>query len=854
MPKRPQTPPPPEAYAHPEAKRSNPPTEQTKYYMDDADMRAEPYRPPVRTRQGPVLAWDRAENLETVEALAGPLYIQEKISPGAFAESLRKNAPGGLFGPAEFNGLPENAAFEWYEHEGNWSNRLIRGPGLEAMASLIVKEGMAGKAQMVYFDPPYGIKFKATMQTLTSSRHVGEKAKDIPPDPQMVTAFRDTYRNGVDSYIDLIYRTATMARELLCESGSFFLQMGPDNVHRLALVLDEIFGAENRVETIPFRKSGGTSANTLANAVDYLLWYAKDRDKMKYRQLYEKLSRKEKIEHMSSYAMVEEADGTMRSLTDAEREYPDKHLPEGARTFRRMRLLSPGHSETRSHDYEWNGTVFPCPPGQQWRVDRAGLDRLAAGNRLSAASEESLLHWKRYENEVPGRRITNLWNDTAPANDLHYIVETSETVVERCLLMATDPGDLVLDPTCGSGTTAFVAEKWGRRWITTDTSAVAIALARQRLACAVFDYRLLKDSPEGAEADWRLENSAKPGAPKPQAPEDGYRRSPARGFVCERVPTVSAGILGKGLDVPPTLLVNRPLRRGGVKRVSSAFTVESHSPFRVVAPEDALAPAPRRADGAQTVAAALEKAGVQTGDGGRLRLDELAPWADDADGWITHTARSDRGRVAVRIGRDDETVSSAAIDSAAAEAVRIPGVRIALIVGFAFDADTRQERRGKLTVLKVHANQDLRIRDLEGGAEDNAFHLVGEPDIAVIESPAAPDEISVEVRGFDTYDPATAQLRGSAAARDIACWMIDTDHDLRAFYARRIHFPAAGADRQIERFRRALGRRIDPALWSAMLTARSAPFPKPAQGRIAVRIVTTTGLEMTKVIEVGRTP
>lgn len=852
MPKRPQTPPPAESYAHPEANRRNPPTEQTRYYMDDADMRAEPYRPPVRTRQGPALAWDRAESLESVEALAGPLYIQEKISPGAFAESLAKAPPGGLFGPAEFNGLPENAAFEWYEHEGNWSNRLIRGPSLEAMASLIVKEGMAGKVQMVYFDPPYGIRFKATMQTLTRSRQVGEKAKDIPPDPQMVTAFRDTYRNGIDSYLDLIYRTAAIARELLCESGSFFLQMGPNNVHRLACILDEVFGAENRVETIPFRKSGGTSANTLANAVDYLLWYAKDKSELKYRQLFEILSRKEKIAHMSSYAMIEEADGTTRGLTRDERENPDKFIPENARAFARMGLISPGASKTRSHDYEWNGTVFPCPPGQHWRVGPEALDHLASENRLTAASEDSLLRWKRYENEVPGRRITNLWNDTAPANDLHYIVETSETVIERCLLMATDPGDLVLDPTCGSGTTAYVAEKWGRRWITTDTSAVAVALARQRLACAVFDYHLLKDNPEGAEADWRLEKLAKPGAPRPQEPEDGYRDSPARGFVYERVPTVSAGILGKGLDVPPTMLVNRPLRRKGVKRVSSAFTVESHSPFRVVAPEDALAPDAPHAGGAQTVAAALEKAGVETGgDGARLRLEELTPWADDAGGWVTHTARSERGHVAVRIGRDDETVSGAVIDSVTAEAARIPGVRTVLIVGFAFDADTRQEQRGKLTVLKAQANQDLRIRDLGGGAEDNAFRLVGEPDIAIIESPAAPDEISVEVRGFDTYDPATAQLRGSAAARDIACWMIDTDHDLRAFYARRIHFPAAHNDRQITRFRSALGRRIDPALWSAMLTCRSAPFPKPAQGRIAVRIVTTTGLEMTKAIEVG---
>ena len=283
-------------------------------------------------------SWERDEALDEVTTPATQLYIREKIHPAEFARSLATREAPSLFD--DFNNLPEEAAFDWYQYQGNWQNRIIRGETRHVMASLLAKEAMAGEVQMIYFDPPYGISFKSNMQADARDRKVGENAKAIPNDPTLIQAFWDTYRNGIHSYLDNIYRIATHARELLRESSSFFLQIGPANVHRLAVVLDEMFGADNRIATIPFAKSGGTSSSKLPEVADHLLWYARDRDAMTYHQLYEPLTRKEKIEHMNFDAMVELVDGTTKSLSSDERADPDASLPEGAKLYRRMPLAS----------------------------------------------------------------------------------------------------------------------------------------------------------------------------------------------------------------------------------------------------------------------------------------------------------------------------------------------------------------------------------------------------------------------------------------------------------------------------------------------------------------------------------
>ena len=847
MPSRTRPPSPVETYRHPQSKRANLPTDQTTPYMTDEERAPIPYKPPLRDRSGPLLSWDRSPSLDDLTTSATPLYIHEKIDPPAYAESLR-SSDANLWSDA-FNGLPEDAPYASYKYQGNWQNRIIRGEARHVLASLIAKEAMAGKVQMVYFDPPYGISFKSNMQAHARKRSDGQSLKDVPNDPTMIAAFRDSYENGIHSYLDNIYRIATHARELLHDSGSFFLQIGPANVHRLAVLLDEIFGTENHVATIPFAKSGGTSSGTLSLVADFLLWYARDKENLKYWQLYESLSRKEKIEHMNFDAMVELPDGTARQPTKQERFDPDTHIPEGVRLYRRIPLTSQGTSRTGLSDpYTWKEISFPCPPGRHWSVNMDGMQHLDKIGRLDAASPTSPLTWKRYEEEVPGRRIHSLWHNQMSPNDLHYVVETAESVIERCILMATDPGDLVLDPTCGSGTTAYVAEKWGRRWITTDCSTVAITHARQRILSGVFDYYLLQDSKEGAREEIQLS-----GRKIPPAFNETYQNDPAKGFVYERVPTVSAAILAYGENAPPTLLVNRPLKKRATRRVSSAFTVESHSPYRILHPDQVDAALPADSVLHQSLLSCLEAAGIRDGDA-RIPVTGIEPYPGDSGDTpcITHTGHTPNGKAAIAIARDDASVSTGFINVAAEQAIRHPSIKILIVVGFHFEADaysSHAEIRGRLAIYKAHANQDFRVGNLKEDRNHHAFTRIGEPSLEI--HPEDDGRISVEVTGHDTYDPATGQL-ASGDAKDIHCWMIDINYNGTAFFAHRIHFPGARNDGQLKRFAAALGRRIDPVLWKHALSTKSAPFSRPATGRIAVRIITNTHTEMTAVVDVSR--
>ena len=348
--------------------------------MPDEDVKSVPYYPLPRAEVGaPKLSWQRGEALEEPTA-AAPLYIQERIHPSEFVRGLIKDQPGdaqeSLFG--EFNSLPSDAQYRWYQHHGNWSNRLIRGPSLEVMASLIVKDDLAGKVQCIYFDPPYGISFKSLYQQSTRSRNVAKDAGSAKR--RAAGGFSRLVREKacIPTWTPSTALQLTRAK-LLTESGSFFMQISQENVHRVALVLDEVFGADSRIATIMFAKSGSTPSNTLPQVNDYLLWYAKDKMRAKYRPLYEPLSRKEVIKHFNWDVMLELSDGTTRSISNEERDNPDGNLPAGSRLFRRMPLLSSDRSTTgRSEPFDWEGRTFPCPGNQHWRVSPEGLQRLGA--------------------------------------------------------------------------------------------------------------------------------------------------------------------------------------------------------------------------------------------------------------------------------------------------------------------------------------------------------------------------------------------------------------------------------------------------------------------------------------------
>ncbi len=852
-----KSPKPVESYKQP-GQRVNLPTDQTEAYMEDEDKEPVKYTPNLREHKGrPALAWDRkADDAESVWAY--PLYIQEKIHPGAFVNSLAKlqeneSRQGDLFN--DFNGLPENASYEWYEHQGYWQNRIIKGPNREIMASLLAKENMGGTVQMIFFDPPYGISYKANMQADTRNREPKSGDK-VLNDRVSCKAFRDTYERGIHSYLDVTRQTVVLARDLLAEEGSFFMQIGKANVHRLAVLLDEIFGEENRVATITFAKTGSTPAKKISEIADYLLWYAKNKKVSKFHQIYEEIGKRQDVVKKFGWgAMLELKDGTTRTLTKLERENPDKEIPEGALIFERMPLLSQNTSTTGlSEPYEWNSKTYTCNVGHQWRVKINGMDRLAELNRLDAGESGELeLRWKLYEFEYPGTPINNIWSKSLSPNDMHYVVETAEKVIERCILMTTDPGDIVLDPTCGSGTSAFVAEKWGRRWITIDAASVAVSLARQRLATGIFPYHLLLDSSEGQTEEYKLNYQLLAGSNDVPKFDGGHGHDIRKGFVYERVATVSAGILAYDKNVPPTLLVDRTKKKPGVIRVASPFTVESHNPHQVVNPELALHEDLGDAGLVENIIKALEKSGVRSGKQ-KLQISDIQPieYRQFDPFGVTHIAKIDGEDAGVVIAPEDCTVTRHMITRAANSCLDLSGgrIRMLLIVGFAFEVARGEqiERRGKLTIYKAQANQDLRIAELKDSEGDQAFVHVGEPDITV-ESIGDNGQLICKVNGYDTYDPRTGQLK-IGGKDEIACWMLDTNYDGESFFAKRIHFPGAARDNQIKNFARKLGSRIEKELWENTLSCISAPFDRPQTGQVAVRIITCTHTELTAEIDV----
>ena len=548
----------------------------------------------------PQLCWTGKdeENRERLTLLGVPIYMQEKIHPQAIINDLPRrdeNQPttGNLF--ADFNGLPEDARVEFYKHQQKWTNRMILGDSLMVMTSLAHKEGLKGKVQCVYMDPPYGIKFAGNWQVSTKSNDAGDNDKEAF-DPEVIQAFRDTWKDGINSYLSYLRDRLTVAKDLLTESGSIFLQIGDENVHLAAMLMDEVFGADNRVATISYATTGGGSSKHIPQAADYLLWYAKSKEHMKYKQIYLSLNRKEMIDLYSWAVAVEFSDGVTQNLTPEEKANPDKHIPKDVRIFRRRDPTSQGGSTTgRSNPYHWRSKTYPCPNNRHWSVSKEGMDRMDKANRLHANEGQSSLRWKSFEEEMPGQRINNLWAMQMSPSDKKYVVQTADEVIQRCILMSTDPGDLVLDPTCGSGTTASVAEQWGRRWVTCDTSRVAIAIARARLMGNQYDYYLMQDSEEGAKKEAQL--SGNPPVKK-QSSNDVQH-----GFVYNRVKTFSAKHIAYNEEIDVIWDKHQPTIADLCKKYNTAASTKHKEEweFPLVLPEDANA-------ATQKAHAALQKA------------------------------------------------------------------------------------------------------------------------------------------------------------------------------------------------------------------------------------------------------
>jgi adenine-specific DNA-methyltransferase len=539
-----------ETLIHDEAKRRNIPTAEHQSVVEKGQEAPRTLKYPRNTDLDPQLVWRGKDEQDWSDLVvhAPTIYIQEKVHPKVLIDGLLRQtkdaasqAPGfqtDLF--ADFNGIPTGVdKTEFYQHDQNWSNRMVLGDSLQVMASLAEREGLRGKVQCIYIDPPYGIKFNSNFQWSTTSRDVKDgNAAHITREPEQVKAFRDTWRDGIHSYLTYLRDRLTVARDLLTDSGSIFVQIGDENVHRVRAVMDEVFGEENCCTVIAFRKTGGQSAKTLANVADHVLWYARKLDQLKYRPPYRDKTGEDRP---SIYRMAEErASGFRRKLTSQESEASE--LPDALEIFAPDTLVSLGATPKGSAPYDFEGRTFYPGDNQHWKTTTDGLRRLTKARRLINVSTS--LYYVRKLRDFPVVPMDNLWQDTSAggySDDKIYVVQTNRKIVQRCLLMATDPGDLVLDPTCGSGTTAFVAEQWGRRWITIDTSRVALALARARIMGARYPFYLLADSRDGQLKEAEVTRTA----PSSQSVYGNIRH----GFVYERVPHVMLSSISNNAEI-----------------------------------------------------------------------------------------------------------------------------------------------------------------------------------------------------------------------------------------------------------------------------------------------------------------
>ena len=538
-----------ETLTHGKASRRNIPTAEFHPVMAEEEKAPVPAIYKRRNRDlDPQLVWRGKDEQDAADLTvqAPPLYIQEKVHPKVLVDDLLRqtkarcdeeaDAAPDLF--ADFNGLPsEDARTEFYRHDANWSNRMILGDSLQVMASLAEREGLRGKVQCIYIDPPYGIRFNSNFQWSTTSRDVKDgNAAHITREPEQVKAFRDTWRDGIHSYLTYLRDRLTVARELLTESGSVFVQIGDENVHRVRLLMDELFGETNFVSAIAFVKNSGQTTALLSGNFDYILWYSKNKDSTKYRQLF--YDKSIGANFSGIYDQVLLPDLSTRRATKSELSGLD-FLPEDARLFALQPAISHGYNKNTTINYTLNSQTYFPGNNRQWKYTTQGMNRLAMTDRLVGLTR--MIYYRRFVDDFPAYAIGNNWNDTQDRLAKAYVVQTVPKVVERCILMTTDPGDLVLDPTCGSGTTAYVAEQWGRRWITTDTSRVALALARARVMGARYPWYLLADSPEGQRKEAEITHRT-----PSEAPTGGDIR---QGFVYERVPHITLKSIANNAEI-----------------------------------------------------------------------------------------------------------------------------------------------------------------------------------------------------------------------------------------------------------------------------------------------------------------
>lgn len=811
----------------------------------------------------PSLQWAGKAEHTSFEVPTVSLHVHERIDSHTIIAAVWKQNGNGHQQLSIFEMPSENPplreAIEFYKHKHNWSNRLIAGDSLLVMNSLLEKERLAGQVQMVYIDPPYGIKYGSNFQPFVNKREVKDsKDEDLTQEPEMIRAFRDTWELGIHSYLTYLRDRLLLARELLNDSGSCFVQISAENEHLVRILMDEVFGVKNFVSLISYvTTSGFAGASTLARAGNYIVWYAKDKERAKYRKLFVEANKKP---GEGSYRWIMLPDGTYRGLTAAELR-GEQLLPEGARLYTPGDLKSQG-AASEDQTFEFREKKYQPGPNAHWKANFPdGMQRLVAAGRIHVASDS--LRYVRFADDFAWEERTNFWDDTATGNfteDKVYVVQTATKVVARCLLMATDPGDLILDPTCGSGTTAYVAEQWGRRWITCDTSRVAITLAKQRLMATVFDYYELAHLEEGVGS----------------------------GFKYKSVPHITLKSIANNEPPAQETLYDQPYIDSKKVRVAGPFTVEA-VPSPVVKSLDEITrsesngESPQPADSSlarsgETLRQAewrdeLFKCGIRGKNGQHILFSRVEPLAGTR--WLhadAETRPNDLGADSIRekptaFGQPERAVISFGpmhapleqrqVELAIEEAQRlVPHPKLVIFASFQFDPEAAKDidetEWPGVTLLKVQMNTDLLTEDLKKKRVSNeSFWLIGQPDVELRQMQEGDDKgkWQVEVHGFDYYNTKTGAIESGGNER-IAMWMLDTDYDGRSLYPRQVFFPMAGEGDGWAKLARNLKAEIDEELIEAYRGTVSLPFEVGDHRRVAVKIIDDRGIESLKIVEV----
>lgn len=789
----------------------------------------------------PALNWAGKAEHTSFEVDTVSLHVHERVDPLTIMEKVIKKETGlvqmSLFPyfDSPQNNLPLREALHFYKHSQNWSNRLISGDSVLIMNSLLQKESMAGKVQTIYIDPPYGVDYRSNFQPFVNKRDVHDKDEDLTQEPEMVKAFRDTWELEIHSYLTYLRDRLMLCRELLNESGSIFVQIGEKNVHLVKQILDEIFDNPNYCGIIAFTKTSGQTRPSLVPVTnDFLLWYAKDKEKVKFHQLFKKKILGE--EGTAEYFNVELADGTIRRLTEEEMANPS-NLPQSSKVFATGPIVSQGYSKDNSQDielhYEGKKYVLKCGPNRHWMEGVEGTRKLWEMGRL--LRQEGVRIAKRYLDDFPFSPLTSMWTDTRGEPDMKYVVQTSIKVVQRCLLMTSDPGDLIFDPTCGSGTTAFVAERWGRRWITCDTSRVAIALAKQRLITSTFDYYELAHPDEGVSS----------------------------GFDYETVPHITLGTIAKNEPPSTEVLYDRPKLDLSKRRITGPFTIEAVPSQRVFSFEEdesiqkqadtSIARSGESAQAADWVDE-LRAAGIRGREGQKIEFSRLEHLAATKYLHAEGETKGETKRIVVSFGSPYAPYGKEQVELALEEAQKIiPKPKIVVFASFQFDPEAARDIDETdwpgVTLIKVQMNTDLLTHDLKKKHPANeSFWLVGQPDVEIDKKGK---DYTVKVKGFDYYNTATGEIE-SGDTKKVAMWMLDTNYDERSLYPRQIFFPMAGEKDGWGKLAKSLKAELDEEVLNELFKGDIAlPFELGDKKRVAVKIIDDRGIESMRIIEVS---